>query len=139
MQTISTIDQALDVMGDYLDDHGASLEPALRDRLKQASREVSRVVGVVSFMEVLYAHRDEVGDAGKLVCAQLAQFATVNAWHGLAADNRGAGIVYAMRRDLGHTNPANEAWPDPADDPEPDSQHAAGHAHPAAALHTAEL
>lgn len=84
-----------------------SLTPAagLSDRTKgflaSAKLASSPVDQAVQTCEALYAARADLDTAGRTLCGQLASFCAANDFHGMGgADNRGLGILRAMRIDL---------------------------------------
>ncbi|WP_289145030.1 hypothetical protein [uncultured Sphingobium sp.] len=119
MPTIDSIQTALSAISTFLIMEGATLSPDLRDALVTSSGRPSPVDRIVEVSESLYSHADYLSDGGKLLCAGLMTFATMNGWHGLSVDNRGPRIAQAMQRDAGETAPFGMSWPDPETDPAP--------------------
>lgn len=89
------------------------------DKLEKLADSPSPVDVIVGAAELLYARPAELDDAGKVLVAQLASFAAINGWHGLATDNRGGRIAQAMARELGVEPPAGTDWPVADTDPTP--------------------
>lgn len=100
--------------------HAASLPEFTRDKLLEAGLHPSPVDRVVNAAEALYAVKSDLSAEGRVMCAQLAQFAAVNGWHGMG--DRGLKIAQAMQRIGGYNAPAGAAWPKAEDDPEPVAQ-----------------
>lgn len=95
---------------------GGSLPAFTRDKLVAVVGSPSPVDRIVKAAEALYAVADVLDNEGRTVCAQLAQFAAINAWHGMQDDNRGGRIAQAMQREIGDACPFGE-WPAKDDDP----------------------
>lgn len=89
------------------------------DKLEKLADSPSPVDVIVGAAELLYARSTEIDDAGRVLIAQLASFAAINGWHGLATDNRGGRIAQAMARELGVEPPAGTDWPVADTDPTP--------------------
>lgn len=100
---------------------GAALPEFTRTKVIEAVGSASPVDRIVKAAEALYAAKAELDDEGKTICAQLAQFAAVNGWHGMAEENRGGRIAQAMQRDLGEKAPVGK-WPAADTDPDADAQ-----------------
>lgn len=73
---------------------------------------------VVNTAEGIYARRDNLDAATLQLAAGLAAFAGVWGFHGMADDNRGQRMAFALRRDSGEEAPLGTEWPDPSQDPE---------------------
>lgn len=119
LPTIDSIQTALSGISTFLITEGATLNAELRDALVASSGRPSPVDRIVEVSESLYTHADYLSDDGKLLCAGLMTFATMNGWHGLTEDNRGPRIAQAMQRDAGEAAPMGMSWPDPETDPAP--------------------
>jgi hypothetical protein len=113
----ASIQDALSAISTYLITEGANLNTELREALITSSGRPSPVDRIVEVGESLYTHADYLSAEGKLLCAGLLTFATINGWHGLPNDNRGPRIAQAMQRDAGETPPLGMNWPDPETDP----------------------
>jgi len=100
--------------------HAASLPEFTRNKLLEAGLHPSPVDRIVNAAEALYAVKSDLSAEGRVMCAQLAQFAAVNGWHGMG--ERGLKIAQAMQRIGGYNAPAGSAWPKAEDDPEPIAQ-----------------
>jgi hypothetical protein len=96
-----------------------SLPVDMVDTFRALRGSPSTVDQIVGLGEFLYARRAEVSDAAKELAGGLIAYATIHAWHGLADNDRGDGIVKAMRRDIGDAAPAGTSWPDKDADPAP--------------------
>lgn len=73
-----------------------------KDQLEKLATEGPSFMQIMNMIEFLYAKRERLDVAGMEFAAALTAFATANGWGGLAdADQRGAAIVGAMRRDSG--------------------------------------
>jgi hypothetical protein len=123
MRTFDSIGEAREGIVDFRVDHFDTLSDELKKRFKEISSSPSPVDQIVGVMELLYANRAEVTDPAKELIGGLAAYATVNAWHGLAEDNRGNLIVQAMRRDLGEKAPSGVKFQKPDEDPAPKEQY----------------
>lgn len=115
----TSIQAALSAISTFLITEGAALNTDLRDSLVASSGRPSPVDRIVEVGESLYTHADYLSAEGKLLCAGLMTFATLNGWHGLTEDNRGPRIAQAMQRDAGEAAPMGMAWPAAETDPEP--------------------
>lgn len=122
MQEFTTISAALTAFQAYVHGPAETLDDGVTDLLMTHVAQPSPVAAICNGLEVLFANREDLDAAGKELCASLASFATSNGWHGLAADERGVGMIGAVRRDLGHTKPGGGSWPSKADDPAGKSQ-----------------
>ena len=100
----------------FLIKKGAGLPEFYRTIIIEAVASPSPVDRIVKSAEALYAVKDKLDEEGLRVCAQLAQFAALNGWHGMDQDNRGGRIAQAVQRILGDKAPTGE-WPISADDP----------------------
>lgn len=119
METIADIPAARRALRVYLVHAEGQLSEDTFTRLEKLADSPSPVDQIARSAELLYARRAELNDAGRTVAAQLASFAAVNAWHGMADANRGGLIAQAMRRDLGIRREAGQpAYQKPDDDPE---------------------
>jgi len=118
MNFLPDISGALAVIDTFLIQHARDLNAATQAALLQASSQASPVDKMVAFGETLYALGAAASAEAKTAAAQVIEFAARYSWHGLGADGRGAGIVAALRRDLGEAAPAG-GWPDLATDPAP--------------------
>ncbi|MCK0531443.1 hypothetical protein [Sphingobium agri] len=119
MPVLDSIQAALAAVSHFLITEGAALPSDLRDALIESSGRPSPVDRIVEVGETLYANASLLSDDGKLLCAALVSFATLNGWHGLAEDNRGGRMAMAMRRETGEEPPAGLTWPDAESDPAP--------------------
>jgi hypothetical protein len=99
----------------YKGDYANSLPVEVRDKIYELSFG-SPVDTIVKTAETLYAAKDEIGDPGKQMCAELFYTASFHGWHGVNGAGRAGKIIAAMRRDLGEDAPAM-GWPDPENDP----------------------
>lgn len=116
---IDSIQAALSGISTFLITEGATLNTDLRDALVTSSGRPSPVDRIVEVSESLYTHAEYLSNDGKLLCAGLMTFATLNGWHGLTEDNRGPRIAQAMQRDAGEEPPMGMTWPDAETDPAP--------------------
>lgn len=124
MNTFDTPAAAREAIMDFrASENFTSLPEELQVKLKQKMASPSPVDQIVGVMEMMYANRDVINDAGKDLVGGLAAYATVNAWHGLAEDNRGDLIVQAMRRDLGEKPPTGVKFPKADDDVSPKQEY----------------
>lgn len=114
-----SIQDSLSAISTYLITEGATLNTDLRDALVTSSGRPSPVDRIVEVGESLYTHAEYLSTDGKLLCAGLMTFATLNGWHGLPADNRGPRIAQAMQRDAGEAPPLGMDWPSAESDPAP--------------------
>lgn len=103
----------------YLIAHGTNLPEFTRDKVVEAVGSPSPVDRIVKVAEALYAAQGQLNAAGLTICAQLAQFAAINAWHGMSIENRGGRMAQAMLRELGEAAPAGTDWPLAENDPTP--------------------
>lgn len=117
MTPITELGTATKALQRFIALHAADLSPAILDRLLDISSEPSPVDRLCHAAEFIYANSTQLGDAGKELCAQLAQFAAINSWHGLAS--RGVAIARTMMRDLGMEPPADVEWPEAGAEPAP--------------------
>lgn len=101
----------------YMMLHAAELPEATRNHLLDAAGSPSPVDRIVNSAEALFAIKGDLDAAGREITAQLAQFAAVNGWHGLA--DRGLKIALAMNRLGGFKAPTGVTWPTAEDDPAP--------------------
>jgi hypothetical protein len=98
----------------------ATLTDDQREAIKPFIFEPSIFTKVTKTCEYLYAHRDEINDEARVLCAQLASFAAQNGWSELGHNNRGGLIHQAMARDLGRKLLPGQPKPQAAkNDPEP--------------------
>lgn len=95
----------------------AGLPEHTREALLEAAGHPSPVDRVVNSAEALYAVKGDLDADGRVMAAQLAQFAAMNGWHGMS--ERGLQIAQAMQRIGGYQAPAGTSWPAAEDDPEP--------------------
>lgn len=116
---LTSIQAALSAISTFLIAEGGTLNTDLRDALVTSSGRPSPVDRIVEVGESLYTHAEYLSADGKLLCAGLVTFATINGWHGLSDDNRGPRIAQAMQRDAGETPPLGMSWPDAETDPAP--------------------
>lgn len=100
---------------------GSTLPEFTRAKLIEAVCSPSPVDRIVKAAETLYAVKDQLDSDGRTICAQLAQFAAVNGWHGMDQENRGGRIAQAMQRELGEKAPVGK-WPTADTDPAPASE-----------------
>ena len=117
MQSYTTISEALGAVRTLAYNPPTTLSAELVATLVSASNEISPVSAIVNVSEALYARRDELGNDELAIAAGLASFATENGWHGLAVEDRGVGMVTAMRREAGES-PIGRAWATADKDPE---------------------
>lgn len=101
MDPIADIPGARRALRQYLVYADGKLPEATYTRFEELTDSPSPVDQIVRSTELLYAKREELDDEGRTLVAQLAGFAAVNAWHGMADGNRGGLIAQAMRRDMG--------------------------------------
>jgi len=120
MRSFDTITDARKAIRKFNDD---ALPEHMRERFDTIASSPSPVDQIVKLGEFLYANRDQIDDDATELAGGLIQYATLNAWHGLADDARGDRIVQAIRRDLGEPAPNGVEWPDAASDPQPQPQH----------------
>lgn len=123
MRTFDSITDAREAIMDFRADHLKDLPEALQAKFKSQAASPSPVDQIVGTMELLYANKADLTDEAKDLVGGLAAFATTNAWHGLAEDNRGNLIVQAMRRDLGEKAPAGIKFQKAEDDSAPKEQY----------------
>lgn len=97
--------------------HTASLSAQTQAALAEADAQPGGMVMFLVAMEALYAAREDLNDAGKMICAQLGAFCAMVGWPG--GDPRPNLIHQVMRRELGEQPPAGLSWPDPEADPPP--------------------
>jgi hypothetical protein len=116
--------EALTAIQNFVADHASDLPEDVRALIITATSQPSPVDTIVSVGELLYARRADLGNEARELAAGCISFAALNGWHGLALDGRGAKIVGALRRELGHDHPSGE-WPAAEDDPEPLAQYVA--------------
>lgn len=95
----------------------AGLPEHTREALLEAAGHPSPVDRVVNSAEALYAAKSDLDADGRVIAAQLAQFAAMNGWHGMS--ERGLKIAQAMQRIGGYAAPPGSTWPSAEDDPEP--------------------
>ena len=120
MDALADITAARRALRTYLAHADGTLPADTFNRLEELIDSPSPVDAIVRSAELLYARRDELDDEGRTIVGQLASFAAVNAWHGMADENRGGLIAQAMTRDLGIKVAAGQPKPQPAeDDPAP--------------------
>lgn len=117
MTPITELGTATKALQRFIALHAADLPAALLDRLLDISSEPSPVDRICHAAEFIYANSNQLGDAGRELCAQLAQFAAINSWHGMAS--RGVSIARTMMRDLGMELPADVQWPEAGAEPAP--------------------
>ncbi len=113
MTDIGQLNQALQA---FLINKGAILPEHARTKIIEAVGSPSPVDRIVKSAEALYAVKDVLDEEGQTICAQLAQFAALNGWHGMDQDNRGGLIAQSVQRDLGMKAPAGD-WPEREADP----------------------
>lgn len=87
------------------------------EKVLEFSGHPSPVDRIVNTAEALYAVKGQLSAEGRVMTAQLAQFAAVNGWHGMS--ERGLQISRAMQRIGGYQAPEGTSWPDASEDPEP--------------------
>lgn len=117
MQSFNSIGAARDALLSLAYNPPTELAADIVEQLRLVASEISPVTVIVHGAELLFARRDELAEGQLELAAGLASFATENGWHGLAADERGVGLVRALRRDAGDETP-NGKWPDAEQDPE---------------------
>lgn len=95
----------------------AFADPAVPDTIRDRLQLLpgSQADKICDGAELLYAHRDLLGESGLTVMAQLFAYGSLQHWAAFNADGRCDKIVAGVRRDLGEAGD----WPDAADDPEP--------------------
>lgn len=118
MNFLPSLGEVLVAIDQFLIEHARELEAAAKTALLDAAGKVSPVDKIVGVGEVLYAVRADLTAEGLTLGGQAIEFATRNAWHGLANDSRGSRMVDAMRRQLGEEHPTSGEWPAPETDPE---------------------
>jgi hypothetical protein len=121
MQYLTSIAGALSAISTFCVQFGAKLPADVQTILTGAAGAPSPVDAIIGATETLYAAQGAITDAAtqtaaRTLAGQLAQFATLNGWHGYSG-GRGSGILQAMQRDLGETAPAGTAWPEASADP----------------------
>ena len=94
------------------------LDPALLGPFQAAAAAASLADRLGGIAELLYANLATVDDAAKTLAAQCAHVMRLSSI-GALADPRGAGVEFALRRELGETAPDGMTWPAQADDPTP--------------------
>ena len=97
----------------------APADEGVRAALLEASAAPSPVDLIMGTLEALYSAKSNLGADGKMLVAQLADFAVQNGWHGINAEGRGLGMTQAMLRELGEPCPSPRGWPDASSDPAP--------------------
>lgn len=117
METPNSIADMDRELSEYRIENSADLPAAVRGALSEAASQGSPVDRFVRSMEVLYAARGEINDAGLTIVGQLGGFCAMFGWPG--GDPRPGQIRQAMCRDLGEQPPAGLVWPDSDGDPEP--------------------
>lgn len=118
---IDSIQAALAAISDFRIDHGASLTDEQKAKIRELASAPSPVDQCVNMAEFLYARRDELPEAGKVLGAALASFCAQNGWHGLLTDNRGQNMM-AVMLDAASSLPTGVAVPETA--PEPRAEYA---------------
>jgi hypothetical protein len=118
MNFLSDIPAAITAIDRFLMLHGRDFDDAAQGALLQASASPSPVDKIVGVGEVIYAMGATATDDARTLAAGLVEFASRYSWHGLATDGRGAGMVAALRRDLGEDAPLS-GWPAADTDPAP--------------------
>lgn len=105
----------------FLMTEGAALREDVRAKLIELGSSPSIVDMVVQVGEFLYARRDDIPQAGKLLGAQMAAYRASNDWHRDAdtGNGRANGIQYALMKEAGEPKPAGATYPDEGDYPEP--------------------
>lgn len=103
----------------------AALAPATKAALLETASEVSVVDAVCKSAELIYARTAEFGPLLLGLGAGLTALGAMNGWHGLALNERGVGMMSALRREAGDDHPTGGTWPDPAEDPAPLAQYLA--------------
>ena len=92
----------------------------LAEALIAASEQMSPVVALVDGAEAIYAHRDGLPPELLALGAGLAAFCNENGWHQVK-DERGIGMVRALRREAGDKSPSG-SWPKANKDPDADAR-----------------
>lgn len=118
MQTYTTISDAVAAVRSIAFNPPATLPEDIKAALLKVASEISPVSAIVGCAELIFARRAELDADTLAIASGLASFATENGWHGLASDDRGVGLVSALRRDAGD-KPISRSWPKEADDPAP--------------------
>lgn len=116
MQSFNSVSEALFALRSAAFNPPKAMPPEVAEKLAQVASEVSPVTAIVEAAELLFARRDELEPELLHLAAGLASFATEHGWHGLASDERGTGLVRALRRGAGEEAPSGK-WPDAPSDP----------------------
>ena len=114
---IQSFEEAFGNLQRFMTFHAASLPEHTLEHLFTSSNHPSPVDRMVNTVEALYAAKSDLGKEGRDVLGQMAQFVSVNGFHGMA--DRGRQINYAMNRMGGYTAPPGIEWQDASEDPEP--------------------
>jgi len=101
-----------------------SIPQAVIDLLHAATIKLSPVDRVCQSAEVIYCNRHQFDDEGKTLGVRLTAFAISNSFQRIGTEERGMGVINALRRDMGHERVLGE-WPDPSEDPEANSKYTA--------------
>lgn len=117
IEAVQSWPDALTRLQRFILDHAAGLPEATREQLLQFANHPSPVYRIVNTAEALYAIKGELTAPGRAITAQLAQFAAIGGFFGMA--ERGQKIALAMNRIGGFAPPAGLQWPPAADDPPP--------------------
>jgi hypothetical protein len=122
MQSFNSIGEAVSALRAAVYSLPKNSNPELAKALMDAANEISPVVALANASEALYAYRDGLSPALLSLGAGLASLCAENDWHSIK-DDRGIGMVRALRRDAGDAAPSG-SWPKKTADPEIDSRFA---------------
>lgn len=106
-----------DKLSAFLVDHAASLPEHTRNAVLANANHPSPVDRIVNTAEALYAAKGDLTKEGRVITAQLAQFAAINGFHNMG--ERGQKIFLAMNRMGNFAAPVGVQWPAADQDPEP--------------------
>lgn len=105
MTPIADIAGAKRALRIYLATSAAQLQADTLQRLEELADSPSPVDTIARSAELLYARADELDSDGRTLVAQLASFAALNGWHGMADGNRGGLIAQVMLGTIGDASP----------------------------------
>ena len=108
-------------INEFMVTHAGALEESIRTKFLDLANRPSWVDQVVKIAELLYAYADDVTDEARDLAGSLAAYASENFWQEMDVDGRGNRISLAMRRENGEDAPEGSSFPDPEDDPAPQS------------------
>ena len=103
---------------DFLEDRPEAVPAEIRDKIRDASREVP-VEACSTVARLVYARRDDCPPTLQELAAALAVAMATEQFHGFHVDNKGNRMAAALRREAG-TLPSGVEPQDPAQDPAPD-------------------